>query len=241
MVELRCEELKNIVDGHFLIWSPTTFQGHTKHFQPNENWNKYPISLVMVDLPYKNKVTPEQAWQNEYFARNEGFGRVAKMLGPDDYVLLSDADEIPRAKKVWKSPESEFAICHMPLYYYWLNCRVNEDWKGTIRMPIHRLREMGGQAAFMHRNSLDGVYGISDGGWHFSYQGGAERIQNKLESFAHAEYNTQYHKAKIAAAISNKEDLFDRDKRFTIVTIDESYPKYIRDNLENYKEWICDQ
>lgn len=69
------------------------------------------------------------------------------------------------------------------------------------------------------------------GGWHLSYFGGVEFIQNKLESFSHQEYNNdQYKNAQhIVAAMESGEDLFGRPSQDveTIELIENDYlPKY---------------
>ena len=43
---------------------------------------------------------------------------------------------------------------------------------------------------------------------------------------------------KIADRIKNNQDLFDRDIKYEKVEIDGSFPKYIFNNKEMFKEWI---
>lgn len=54
---------------------------------------------------------------------------------------------------------------------------------------------------------------LEDGGWHLTYFMSEERIKLKLESFAHTEYDTDYHKniERLKECISEKKDLFDRE------------------------------
>ena len=81
---------------------------------------------------------------------------------------------------------------------------------------------------------------INDGGWHFSYLGGVESIIKKLESFAHSEYNKdEFKDAKnIEAAINSGKDILGRNFKYKIIDMDNTYPKYILDNLEKYKNFI---
>ena len=45
-------------------------------------------------------------------------------------------------------------------------------------------------------------------------------------------------KARLAQRIKNKQDIFDRNIKYEKILIDESFPKYIFDNQEKFKEWI---
>jgi beta-1,4-mannosyl-glycoprotein beta-1,4-N-acetylglucosaminyltransferase len=81
---------------------------------------------------------------------------------------------------------------------------------------------------------------INDGGWHFSYLGGVERIIKKLEAFAHNEYNKEKYKdpKKIEEAINNGEDIFGRNFRYKFIGVDNSFPKYLREHLDRYSQFV---
>jgi hypothetical protein len=81
---------------------------------------------------------------------------------------------------------------------------------------------------------------IADGGWHFSYLGGVERIIEKLESFSHVEYNNATYKdrARIEAAMARGEDIFGRDFRYRFVPVDEHFPATVLADPERYSRYI---
>jgi beta-1,4-mannosyl-glycoprotein beta-1,4-N-acetylglucosaminyltransferase len=81
---------------------------------------------------------------------------------------------------------------------------------------------------------------IPNGGWHYSYFGGVNRIISKLNSFAHQEFNTPFYKDKerLNSVISTGEDLFNRDGMKVEYVTDCTYPKLVSENLEKYKEYI---
>jgi beta-1,4-mannosyl-glycoprotein beta-1,4-N-acetylglucosaminyltransferase len=82
---------------------------------------------------------------------------------------------------------------------------------------------------------------IQDAGWHFSYLGGVEKIIQKLEAFAHQEYNKPEYKdpERIKNAIANGDDIFGRWFRYRFIPIDESWPAYIRANLSSFSNLIA--
>jgi beta-1,4-mannosyl-glycoprotein beta-1,4-N-acetylglucosaminyltransferase len=59
-------------------------------------------------------------------------------------------------------------------------------------------------------------------------------------SFAHGEFNKSefLNLEDIEKKINNSQDIFDRGIVYKKVKIDNSFPKYIVDNKEKFKEWI---
>ena len=83
---------------------------------------------------------------------------------------------------------------------------------------------------------------IEFGGWHFSYMMKPEDILKKIESMAHTEFNKEKFKnlSTIKKNIENGIDPFQRNIRFKKVAIDNTYPKYIRSNLNKFESWILE-
>lgn len=81
---------------------------------------------------------------------------------------------------------------------------------------------------------------ISQGGWHFSYLGGVEKIIKKIESFSHTEYNNDAYKdpATIEERINKGEDIFGRGFTYTFVPVDETFPVYIRAHKSKLQQYI---
>ena len=81
---------------------------------------------------------------------------------------------------------------------------------------------------------------IDEGGWHFSYLGGVEKIIHKIEAFAHHEYNKAEFKEteSINKVINEGKDIFGRGLTYQIVPLDESFPEYILKNKKKYEHLI---
>jgi hypothetical protein len=81
---------------------------------------------------------------------------------------------------------------------------------------------------------------IDEGGWHFSYLGGVEKIIQKMESLAHPEFNTPEYKdrSRIIHALETGGDIFGRATRWRIVPLDDSFPAYLRANTPRYGDFI---
>lgn len=81
---------------------------------------------------------------------------------------------------------------------------------------------------------------IDNAGWHFSYLLTPEQIQRKIKTFAHTEFNHDqfYNLKNINDSVKNGVDLFGRNMKFKKVNLDNSYPEYILNNQDKYKQWI---
>lgn len=62
-----------------------------------------------------------------------------------------------------------------------------------------------------------------------------DRVKYKIKSAAHQEYNNRATLSKVKKKIRNHEDILGRSTDFQIVPVDESYPVYLREHLEEYQ------
>ena len=83
---------------------------------------------------------------------------------------------------------------------------------------------------------------VKSGGWHFSFIGGVDKIIQKLEAYAHGEYNKGEYKqaTRIEKLVSSGEDIFGRDVQYEVVKVDGRFPDYIRQNQHRYRHLIRD-
>jgi len=100
LLELRLNELSGVVDRFVLVEATRTFSNQPKplHFEENQGRfaayaNKI-IHVVVTDSP-----DTDDAWTIEHFQRN-AIARGLVHCRPDDWILVSDLDEIPRAEAV---------------------------------------------------------------------------------------------------------------------------------------------
>ncbi|MDR2546867.1 MAG: glycosyl transferase GT17 family protein [Lachnospiraceae bacterium] len=90
---------------------------------------------------------------------------------------------------------------------------------------------------------------VNDGGWHFSYMGGSgerdatKRVIDKIKAAAHQEYNDQDILAEVTAKTVLGRNFLGRDgagndATFVCVPIDETFPQYLREHIEEYSHLI---
>ena len=167
--------------------------------------------------------------------------RRAGDVAPDDVIMLSDLDEIPDPAKV--KPAADICLqkgvsvrFRQSMRYYYLDClNVTEPVWGDIGTVMARYRDIDG---FENLRQSKAGFAI-DGGWHFSYLGGADMIRMKLKSFAHQEFNEERYTdvQNIARRVAAGEDILGRRYEYKKCAVDD-LPAYVKDNAKKYKNSI---
>lgn len=256
VLKIRLAELAPYVDWFVLVESAYTLSGRPKPLYFKENPIKgYKIHHVVVDPIHINfsdmpalTVQQDLALENERNQRDVGFLAGTEGCDATDLALCSDVDEIPRPSKLWEGPHDSQACFEMKWYNYWLNCECVDPlinpYRGTGRGPVSIVRAFdGGHALLMTRAIPQSSYLIHDGGWHFSCQGGAAKIKEKLRSFAHAPVagDDFTNEAWVEHCMDTGEDVmkgFYGDRRHHFVSIDDTYPETVTNNLSQYEHMI---
>ena len=232
VLEIRLNELYDHVDKFVLVESVETFRGNLKPLYYEENkqrFEKFADKIIHVIVnERRNSGNP---WHTEAYQRNQ-IMRGLKDCQPDDTILISDADEIPRATslpEIYSSlyiEKKQYIQCEQPFYRYYLNARdYIAYWTGTVGTTYEILCKHSPEA--LRNNRRGGYHTINNAGWHFTFMGGLEYVAKKLESFSHWEADVP--EKKTLAFI------YDYMRTYSaIVPIDHTYPKFVQDNIPYY-------
>jgi hypothetical protein len=139
VLDIRCAELRDVVDLFVLVEAGQSFSGKEKPFHFAENkarFAAYPIHHVVMPM-YPPEMT--SAWDREHWSRDVVAVVLREMhAAPTDILMISDVDEIPRASEVRRyaaklqtDPAGTFYGFRQDLSYYYVNCRCDEEWFGT--------------------------------------------------------------------------------------------------------------
>ena len=79
-----------------------------------------------------------------------------------------------------------------------------------------------------------------NGGWHFNNLYNLQKLSQKIKASPHQEFNLEKftNLNNIKVKIENFEDLYERGHKYQKVEIDETFPKYIKDNKKIFSEFI---
>jgi beta-1,4-mannosyl-glycoprotein beta-1,4-N-acetylglucosaminyltransferase len=220
VLELRFRELDDLVDRFIVIQGEETHAGVPKpiYFNPTDaRWEPWQGRVSTVIMPRMTDV--QSRWDREHQGRHVIAGAL-ESYAPDDLVIISDVDEIPDKEKIRALSGGVTPDCWLGFltsaYYYYLNLLTGRSWPCIGLARVDTVRRLGAQWIRDHRTNPPS-HRIR-GGWHFSWLGGVDAIREKIEAFAHAEFDTDYYKdpTRISEKVCQQRDLLDyyRHKHF---------------------------
>jgi beta-1,4-mannosyl-glycoprotein beta-1,4-N-acetylglucosaminyltransferase len=200
LLELRLSELSPIVDRFVIVEANRTHKGTLKPLYYGENKARFAeweekIVHVVCPLPDDGDGLPAIR-RREMMQRNAILKGVAD-CADDDVLLISDCDELPRVHLLPTHLEDGIVATYLQkLYYFNLNNYAPERvWPGTRVCRVSDARALSPHVIRNGMGQADAHYPlyrhISDGGWHFSYFGGASAVQHKMREFLHQELVTE--------------------------------------------------
>ena len=267
ILKIRLEVMNPIVDKFVISEATETFSGLKKPLYYEENkelFSEFQDKIIHVVV----EDTPEGDTHYRDTIQKNAVTRGLKDCKDDDIVIFSDLDEIPNPEKIKEILQNfqNDKIYHFAqrLFYCYLNMEevsgnllsfagefdgvTEKKWIGSKMLSYKLMREQNlqcGDLRFPERKEI-GIR-VADGGWHFGYMGGKgetdikKRVQEKLVSAAHQEYNSKYVINNVVDQIKDGKDLFGRNAKFVRCEIDESYPAYIREHQKELSFLILQQ
>lgn len=262
ILKLRMHVMNDVADRFVVSESTVTFSGESKPLYFQENREMFAefadkiIYRVVDDTPMD--VSPFLRDSHQKCAVARGLAGA----DPEDVIIFSDVDEIPNPEAVKKVLEQFddsriYALAQRNFYCYLdmeetsgnlLSITGEFDgfegsarkWLGT-KICSYRMLERYTTEQLRDKAQKPLMVRVPDGGWHFSYMGGGrdesveERVKYKIKSAAHQEYNNRATLSRVRKNIRSHQDILGRESRFEIVPVDESYPAYLREHLDEYR------
>jgi|TARA_B110000114_G_C15022282_1_gene369392 beta-1,4-mannosyl-glycoprotein beta-1,4-N-acetylglucosaminyltransferase len=251
ITNLRFEILNEVVDYFVICESRYDHQGKSKelNFSLKNPKFKEKIIYLVLEEQFKNKNNP---WKNQAEQREHIINGLKK-AEPEDYIMFSDPDEIPRPEILKELMLNKvYGIFQQDLYCYKFNIfnKHETPWAGTrvcrkknltsIDYMRQQVKYKNLSAPFWKFYKEKSIQIISNGGWHFNCILTPKEISRKLKTFAHTEVSGDEFSSLsvIEKNILEKKDLFQRGKYYEKVDLDKTFPKYILENISSLKEWI---
>ena len=281
LLDLRMNILDKYVDYFVVVESTFTHKGderklhfNLKRFKKFENkiiylvYDKKPKDIKEI---LKNDIEPDisnkfiiNALLRENGQRNFIINGL-KDADDDDYILVSDVDEIPNLEEVdFSKINQKILLFRQDMFYYKFNLNLpNFSWTGTkgckkrnfispqwLRNIKDRVYPFWRVDTLLSKNKYSNIKIFDNGGWHFSYIKTPKNIEKKLKSYLH---HTEYElnplgTNKISNLIKNKKTIYNlkvdtKSNKFSegndLTKLDFNLlPKYIKDNKDFYKDWI---
>lgn len=266
ILKMRMNILKDVVDKFVISESTVTFSGKKKkmYFKENESmFAEFKDKIIYQAVTD----TPEDydPFQRDSFQKCAVKRPIEKLCKDDDVIIFSDVDEIPNPdvlKSVIDNIESDkiYNLAQRNFYCY-LNVEEksgkllsvtgefdgvkDKKWLGT-KVCTYGLIKKNNYTTEELRNPDKKAIGVrvENGGWHFSYMGRqkgekvSDTVAEKIKSAAHQEFNNWHIMLRLKGRINHNEDIFGRQADFQKVEIDDSFPKYLLEHLDEYEHFI---
>ena len=281
LLDLRMNILDKYVDYFVIVESTFTHKGEERKLHFNykrfEKFENKIIYLVYDEKPkdikeiLKNDKEPDisnkfiiNALLRENGQRNFIINGL-KDADDDDYVLVSDVDEIPNLEKVdFSKINQKILLFRQDMFYYKFNLNLpNFYWTGTkgckkrnlispqwLRNIKDRKYNFLRFDTFFSKTKYMNIKIIDNGGWHFTNLKNAKEIEYKLKSYLHhREFDVNpISLDEIKKIMNDKIAIYDLSLDKTTQKIGhgkklqkyslEKLPKFLQNNIVNYQEWI---
>jgi len=205
LLEARLHELFEQVDRFFIVELGTTYTNKkkTSNFAScleesgcAERLEPFLDQVTFIFVQSTPACEHGRTWDCEYSHRDGLTAAFLDSQGSDgDVVMLSDADEFPRASAAWslahcQAPEK----VHVYPAHFYFSAHCFFPWpcarrSGTRAVSRRVLREMGAQAIRIEKLEEHTWANLTDGSYHFAYLMQPEEMVRKIQSFSHTEFN----------------------------------------------------
>ena len=227
LLDLRLNILDNYIDYFVIVEGNKTWQNNPKKLRFEiDKFKKFKDKIIYVpvtDLP--DGVDP-------YLRENHQRNSIIKGLKnskENDLIIISDLDEIPNPEKLISfNVKKRFAVFKQKHFYYKFNLKFK-------KRPFWRIDKL----------RLNNI--IESGGWHFCNLKTPEKLLYKYKNLCETNDPVSFKEKidekflnldEIKQRIVKKKDIIGREDNFNKIEIDKSFPIYLQNNINLYKDWI---
>jgi len=281
VVDVRLNTLNEFVDYFVIVESRFTHKGDPRELKFNHNkFEKFKdkiIYLVYEEEPKKIEIISKKdnesvkSWKyifNAMYRENGQRNFIQKGLvdaEKNDFILISDVDEIPNLSKInFKKIKEKIILFKQDMFYYKFNLQLpNLIWTGTkgckkkdlinpqwLRNIKDRKYSFFRIDTFFSETKYISIKILDDGGWHFSNIKTPKEIEHKLRSYLHhREFDEKPLSIdEIDKIIKNKQAIYNLKVDKTVNKIGNGsklekfemnkLPNFIQINQNNLRDWI---
>ena len=281
LLDLRLNIMDKYVDKFIITEATYTHNGSKKKLNFNiNNFKKFKdkITYIVVDEPPPNLLEIDDndssdsrgkklilnGMARDYFQR-ESLSKGLKNLSDDDFIIISDLDEIPNLDGLnLEKIKNKIVVFNQKIFYYKLNLFYDEfNWYGSKAcrkknfLSPQWLRNIKSKKypkwrldLLFSKKKYTNLFYVENGGWHFTCIRSAKDLEKKLLNFAH-HYEFEKSGLKvddIKKMINEKRVLYDHNidqkgykwsGKVKLKRLDINLlPNYLSLNLSKYKEWL---
>tara|TARA_B110000858_G_scaffold297_1_gene365 strand:+ start:166 stop:990 length:825 start_codon:yes stop_codon:yes gene_type:complete len=259
LLDIRLNILNEYVDYFVIVEGNKTWQNNYKKLSFDiKKFEKFKDKIIYI--PVEDMPGGENPWIRENFQRN-CITRGLAESNSEDLIIISDVDEIPDLKNINEYlKDKRYAVFKQKAFYYKLNMQniTLPYWYGSrickkkyLKSPqwLRNLKFKKRPFWRIDKYRLNNI--IENGGWHFCNLKTPKELLYKYKNMAETKdifiwegsvdgkIDPKYLSVEqIENSIKEGRNLAGKNEYFQKIEIDNSYPKYILQNLLKLKEWI---
>ena len=252
ILEIRLNEMSENVDFFVIVEFGENHQGKKKGKKIDQHILKKfenKIRYFYIEK-FNENMSP---WERENYQRNyikKGLYDADK----NDIIIISDLDEIPNLTKInlKNLDDCIYAFKQINIMYKfnlvrdfnWIGSKLckfkrlkSPQWLRSLK--VHKRYSYLRVDKFFSKTYTHNFQIIENGGWHFSWIRNISEIVDKLNSFAHLEFNNDKFKnyEYIEKCMKNNINFLDTEEKLDRIDV-KLLPDYLVHNKEKFKSFI---
>jgi len=257
LLSLRLNILDKYVDYFVIVEGSKTWQNNPKRFRFDiKKFSKFKDKIIYI--PVDDLPDGDNPYLRENYQRNS-ISRGIKNAKDEDFIIISDLDEIPNPKKInLFHKKMRYAVFKQLHFYYKLNLhsQKNPFWHGSricikkyLKSPqwLRDLKFKKRQFWRIDKMRLNNI--IENGGWHFCNLKDPEQLLYKYKNLCETNdphiFKEKIDKKflevdEIKKRIKDGLDIIGRDENYKPIKLDERFPDYILNKKKELIDWIID-
>lgn len=209
LLEYRLEYMYPLVDKIVIVEGNVSFAGKPKRLFFQENQSRF--ERFLDKIVYHIAELPMSKEELDKFDRSAGMNRygdswirenaqrqackvVLEALGlkDDDIVIFTDLDEIPNVSRLltcFKADSINRLVMHF--FYQCIHLYLESNWSKPYAVRYGIFKQYDPDMLRLSEGIKHSQNRINDCGWHFSYFGNVQVMQEKITNFSHQEEAVQ--------------------------------------------------
>ena len=228
---LRIKELYDIVDCFVINEATKTHQGQDKElsFWKDDRLQQFKDKIVYssIELDGRFNALMPKFFPDAKIAVEEHEQRIrlfeqieALNLDNLDIIMISDCDEIPNKDVFQQMISYPIVALNQMFFVHYVDVYTNKNVTGTVCCKYEGLKYLNtlssGMGLQILRRDKDFMPRIENGGWHYSYMGGAKSVSEKVVSTYDGDLNSKWKTEEasqqlIDESIKNKQSPFSQE------------------------------
>ena len=231
IVYLRLKELYDTVDYFVINEATKTHQGQDKElsFWKDDRLEQFKDKIVYSSIELDgrfNGLMPKffpdaKIAAEEHEQRIRLFEQIEALnLDNLDIIMISDCDEIPNKDVFQQMISYPIVALNQMFFVHYVDVYTNKNVTGTVCCKYEGLKYLNtlssGMGLQILRRDKDFMPRIENGGWHYSYMGGAKSVSEKVVSTYDGDLNSKWKTEEasqqlIDESIKNKQSPFSQE------------------------------